>query len=110
MKKTLCLLMLVTSISVNLCAQSGDKTFEVPDHIIFNRKFTINLDNKNKLVIRLSDINDLQQLSNLDSLVQVFLRDTGPLKDSLTDELSAKRIDYVSDAQNRKKIRLVQYP
>ena len=110
MKKTFCWWMLVTSISVNLCAQSGDKTFEVPDHIIFNRKFTINLDNKNQLVIRLSDINDLQQLSNLDSLVQVFLRDMGPLKDSLTDELSAKRIDYVSDAQYRKKIRLVQYP
>jgi hypothetical protein len=110
MKKTFCLWMLLTSISVNLCAQSKDKTFEVPDYIIFNRKFTINLDNKNTLVIRLSDINDLKQLSNLDSLVQVFLRDIGPLKDSLTDELSAKRIDYVTDVQNRKKIRLLQYP
>jgi hypothetical protein len=35
--------------------------------------------------------------------VQVFLRAYRALKDSLTDELSAKRIDYVSDAQNRKK-------
>ena len=75
--------MLLLSVPVTLCAQSDDKTFEVPDHIIFNRKFTINLDNKNKLIIRLSDINDLQQLSNLDSLVHVFLRDIEPLKDSL---------------------------
>jgi hypothetical protein len=110
MKKTGLFWMLLLGIPVTLCAQSEDKTFEVPGHIIFNRKFTINLDNKNTLVIRLSDINDLQQLSNLDSLIQVFLNDTAPLKDSLTNELSAKRIDYVTDAQNRKKIRLLQYP
>ena len=109
MKKTVCFLMLL-SITVTLCAQSEDKTFEVPDYIIFNRKFTINLDNKNKLVIRLSDINDLRQLSNIDSLVQVFLKDIWSLKDSLTNELSSKRIDYVADGQNRKKIRLLEYP
>jgi len=109
MKRTFCLLMFLAGISVNLCAQSGDKAFEVPDYIIFNRKFSINLDNKNKLEIRLSDISDLDRLANLDSLLEVFLRDLAPLKDSLTDELSAKRIDYVGDAQNRKKIRLLQY-
>jgi hypothetical protein len=109
MKKTVCLLMLL-GITVTLCAQAEDKTFEVPDYIIFNRKFTINLDNQNKLVIRLMDMNDLQQLGNLDSLVQIFLRDTRPLKDSFTNELSAKRIDFITDAQNRKKIRLLQFP
>lgn len=110
MKKTVCLLMLFISISVTLYAQTSDKTFEVPDYIIFNRKFTINLDNRNKLVIRLSDISDLQRLSDLDSLMKVFLNDMEPLKDSLTGDLTAKRIDYVIDAQNRKKIRLLQYP
>jgi hypothetical protein len=109
MKKILCLLMLFISISATLCAQTGDKTFEVPDYIIFNRKFTINLDSRNKLVIRLSDMNDLERLSNLDSLMKVFLNDMEPLKDSLGNELTAKRIDYVID-QNRKKIRLLQYP
>ena len=102
--------MLMAGILVNLCAQTGDKAFEVPEYIIFNRKFFINLDNKNKLVIRLSDINDLERLTNLDSLLEVFFKDVAPLKDSLTDDLSAKRIDYVADAQNRKKIRLLQYP
>ena len=102
--------MLMAGILVNLCAQTGDKAFEVPEYIIFNRKFFINLDKKNKLVIRLSDINDLERLTNLDSLLEVFFKDVAPLKDSLTDDLSAKRIDYVADAQNRKKIRLLQYP
>jgi hypothetical protein len=102
--------MLLSGILVNLCAQSGNKAFEVPEYIIFNRKFTINLDNKNKLVIWLSDIKDLDRLANLDSLLEAFLKDVTPLKDSLVDELSAKRIDYVTDAQNRKKIHLVQYP
>ena len=102
--------MLFISITATLCAQSGDKIFEVPGHIIFNRKFTINLDNRNKLVIRLSDINDLERLINLDSLMKVFLNDIEPLKDSLTGDLNAKRIDYVIDAQNLKKIRLLQYP
>ena len=102
--------MLLAGITVNLCAQSGSKAFEVPDYIIFNRKFTVNLDNKNKLVMWLSDINDLERIANLDSLLEIFLKDITPLKDSLAGELSAKRIDYITDAQNRKKIRLLQYP
>ncbi len=108
--KTFSWLMLFISITVTVFAQSGDKTFEVPDHIIFNRQFTINFDNRNKLVIRLSDINDLERLANLDSLTKVFLNDIEPLKDSLAGDLNAKRIDYVTDAQNLKKIRLLQYP
>lgn len=110
MNKTSILWMLLLGIPVTLFAQSDDRTFEVPGHIIFNRKFTINLDNKNSFVIRLSDINDLQKLGNVDSLLQVFLNDMTPLKDSMGNEFNAKRIDYVTDAQNRKKIRLLQYP
>jgi len=102
--------MLLVGIAVNLCAQSANKAFEVPDYIIFNRKFTIDLGNKNKLVMMLSDINDLERLANLDSLLEIFLKDITPLKDSLADDLSAKRIDYVIDIQNRKKILLLQYP
>jgi hypothetical protein len=109
MKRTFCLLMLLVGISVNLCAQSN-KAFEVPDYIIFNRKFSIDLGNKNKLVMMLSDINDLERLSNLDSLLEAFLKDITLLKDSLADELSAKRIDYINDVQNRKKIHIIQYP
>ena len=109
MKRTFCVLMLLAGIPGSLCAQQGDKAFEVPDYVIFNRRFTINLDNKNTLEIRLSDIRDLDRLANLDSLLEVFFKDIAPLKDSLADDFSAKRIDYITDAHNRKKIRLLQH-
>src|SRR5450432_1704035 len=112
MKKTICLLMLFTSIAGSLCAQSGnksDKTFEVPENIVFNRRFRIDLGKGNKMQIEVSDISDLDRLTGLDSLLQTFLEDIAPLKDSLSDPLTAKRIDYITDAQGRKKIRFQQF-
>lgn len=104
--------MLLTSITVSLCAQTenkADKAFEVPSNIIFNRRFTIDLANGNKMQVALSDIADLEKLSNIDSLLQVFFKDIEPIKDSISDPLTAKRIDYITDAQGRKKIRLQQH-
>ena len=111
MKKTITLLMLLTSITANLCAQSNrsDKSFEVPANIIISRRFFINLDKNNKLQIDLTDINDLNVVANIDSLLQVFLADIEPLKDSVADPLTSKRIDYFTDAQGRKKIRFQQF-
>ncbi len=112
MKKTICLLMLLTSITASLCAQSNsktDKAFEVPENIVFNRRFYFDLDKGNKMIIELSDIADLERLSNIDSLLQAYLQDISYLKDSLTNPLTAKRIDYITDVQNRKKIRLQQF-
>ena len=51
MKKTICVLMLLTSITGSLCAQStnkSDKAFEVPENIIFNRRFMIDLEKEIK--------------------------------------------------------------
>ena len=112
MKKLFLLWMLITSITLNLCAQSNnkpDKTFEVPENVVFNRKFDVDLGNGNKMQILLSDINDLKTIGNIDSILQVFLEDIRPLKDSFTDLLSAKRIDYIIDVKGRKKIRLQQH-
>ena len=112
MKKTLCFLMLFTSITTNLCAQSNsksDKSFEVPENIIFNRRFMVDLNNGNKMQIELSDLSDLDRLANIDSLLQIFLQDIAPLKDSLADPLTAKRIDHITDAQGRKKMRFQQF-
>ncbi len=110
MKKTICLLVLLTSITEILCAQSNrsDKAFEVPENIIINRRFWVNLDKGNKMQIELTDINDLNAVANIDSLLQTFLIDIAPLKDSLSDPLTSKRIDYITDAQGRKKIRFQQ--
>jgi len=112
MKKTIIVLMLFISIQPNLCAQSGsktDKAFGIPSDIIINRRFYINLGKGNKLEIELTDITDLQRIANIDSVLKVFIENITPLKDSLSDPLTSKRIDYVTDAQGRKKIRLQQF-
>jgi hypothetical protein len=110
MKKLFALTMLSTSITVNLCAQksASDKTFEVPDYIVISRKFEFKLDKGNKMKLELSALADLERVSNVDSLLRIFLLDIAPLKDSLSDALTSKRVDHVTDAQGRKKIRLSQ--
>src|ERR1043166_5309747 len=113
MKKTFIVLVLLTSALANLCAQQKtkeDKAFEVPENIIINRRFYIDLDKGNKLTIELTDITDLQRIANIDSLLKIFASDLAPLKDSLSDPITSKRIDYVTDAQGRKKIRILRYP
>jgi hypothetical protein len=112
MKKTFIVLMLSISILAELCAQSKskeDKAFEIPENIIINRRFYIDLEKGNKLTIEVTDITDLQRIANIDSLLKVFASDLTPLKDSLLDPLTSKRIDYVTDAQGRKKIRILKY-
>ena len=104
--------MLSTSIAAGLCAQPNNKTdkaFDVPPNIIINRRFYINLDKGNKMQIELTDITDLNSLINIDSLLQVFAEDIAPLKDSISDPLTSKRIDYLTDAHGRKKIRIQQF-
>jgi len=112
MKKIIIVLMLLVSIMSELCAQSNskaDKAFEVPSDIIINRRFYINLDKGNKLEIEVTDITDLERIANIDSLLKIFIADITSLKDSLADPLTSKRIDYVTDAEGRKKIRLQQF-
>jgi hypothetical protein len=111
MKKTICLLMLICSITGVVCAQekkaltNEDKTFELPANKI-TRRFWIELDKGNKMQVELRNIKDLEHFANVDSLIRMFLQDLSPLKDSLSDELSYKRIDYVIDAAKAKKIRI----
>ena len=104
--------MLFISILPQLCAQSKskeDQAFEIPENIIISSRFYIDLERGNKLTIELTDISDLQKVANIDSLLTVFMSDLKPLKDSLSDPLASKRIDYVIDVQGRKKIRIQQY-
>lgn len=112
MKKIIIVLMLLVSVTQELCAQSGDnadKAFEIPGDIIVHRRFYIDLGKGNKLEIEVTDITDLDRIANMDSLLNIFITDITPLKDSLSNPLTAKRIDYVTDAQDRKKMRLQQF-
>ena len=111
MKKTLALAVLLISIASSLIAQSNlsDKAFAVPDHILIIRKYDIKLDKGNTARIELSAFEDLQAVANIDSLLTGFLQDIATLKDSLNNPLTSKRIDHVTDAQGRKKIRFQQF-
>ncbi len=112
MEKIISLLMLFTSIAGSLCAQTNsnnDKTFEVPRDIIINRRFYINLDKGNKMKIELTDITDLDKLDNIDSILKIFIKDVTPLKDSFSDPITTKRLDYVIDTMGRTKIRFQQF-
>jgi hypothetical protein len=105
------LLVLSISITAKLCAQDEfstaktSKTFEMQPDAVRNR-FFVALDKGNKLQIELSNMDDLEKLSNIDSLLKIYLRDIKPFKDSLSDELSSKRIDYLVDATTGNKIRI----
>ncbi len=113
MKKLLILLVLGTSTLTQLYAQQTgleDPAYRLPKDIVVNRRFEIDLGKHNRLQIELTDINDLKSISPIDSLLRVFVSDITPLKDSLSDPLTTKRIDYVTDARGRKRVRLLQYP
>jgi hypothetical protein len=112
MKKAVCLLMLVTSITGNIFAQDhktkSDKTFDLPSNFAA-RRFIVDLGKGNTMQIELNNMEDLERFANLDSILQVFLTDMEPLKDSLGDELLSRRIDYTVDSMGRKKIRIQQF-
>lgn len=112
MKNTICLLMLVTSITAIAFAQNNptksDKTFDFPiGHA--SRRFTVDLGKGNRMQIELKDMEDLNRFTNMDSVIRVFLADIEPLRDSLGDELLSKRIDYTTDSLGRTKIRIQQF-
>lgn len=112
MKKIIALLMLVTGITGKVFAQAktsmADKTFEPPVNSIASRYF-VDLGKGNKMELEMSDMNDIRYIKNVDSMLRAFLRDMQPLKDSLTDDVTSRRIDYVVDSMGRKKIRIQQY-
>jgi hypothetical protein len=105
-------MMLVTSITGNIFAQErisgADKVFDLPANFP-QRRFTVDLRKGNTMQIELSNMDDLQKFSNLDSIIRVFLTDIEPLRDSLGDELLSRRIDYTADSMGRKKIRIQQF-
>lgn len=85
----------------------ADETFDLsPGHA--SRRFVFDLGKGNKMQIELSDMDDLNRFTNMDSVIRTFLADIEPLKDSLGDELLSRRIDYTVDSVGRKKIRIQQ--
>ena len=124
MKKLMTVLGLLLSITGTLCAQENDHTEMTaatykalsPDDRLFTPwpysfgiDYTITLGRGNKLRIELANGYDLHTFENLDSLLMIFLGDLKPLRDSLADPMTAKRIDYLIDTSGHKKLRIRQY-
>jgi hypothetical protein len=124
MQKLMTVLGLLLSITGTLYAQENDHaemttgTYRAlsPDDRLFTPwpysfgiDYTITLDRGNKLRIDLANGYDLHTFENIDSLLMVFLGDLKPLRDSLSDPMTVKRIDYLIDTSGHKKLRIRQY-
>lgn len=114
MKSLIVLLVLVTGITLRTFAQ--DELLPPPPANVFDiapeyfkRKFTIDLEKGNRMQVEAVEMEDLDQFSNVDSLLRLFLQDIQLFKDSLSNELTAKRIDYVIDPAGKNKIRIQSF-
>lgn len=112
MIRTICLLMLFTSIAGTSIAQQAapkkEQIFDLPADFA-HRRFTIDLGDGNKMQVELVDMEDLKKVQNMDSIISVFLSSLQPLKDSLGEELQSRRIDYINDTAATKKIRIQRF-
>ncbi|HEV3324026.1 MAG TPA: hypothetical protein VG052_00425 [Puia sp.] len=113
-KITVALLSLLLSAAGTLCAQDndrpspGDRLFNPPPQAI-GINYQVQLGNGNILRIDLANGYDLRFFKNIDSLLMVFLNDMKAFRDSLTDPLTVKHIDYLIDTSGKKKLRIRQY-
>ncbi|MFT3980590.1 MAG: hypothetical protein QM687_08985 [Ferruginibacter sp.] len=106
--KHLFVMLLLGSIAQQGFAQNN-YPFDIPANST-NRLFWVELGNGNKMEVHVNNIDDLDKLQNMDSLIYGFLKDLNNFRDSLQNELAVKRVDYnVDDADNRK-LRITQYP
>ena len=112
-KKLVLMLGILLGIAGTACAQQtrnaaptvDDQFFDLP-HFSIGQAYHIDLGKGNYLELELTDMTQLSRFLNLDSLLLVFLSDMKPFKDSLTDLLSGKRIDYLMDTAGRKMVRI----
>jgi hypothetical protein len=75
----------------------------------FHTRFLIRLEKENKVRLDLLEHKDLARLPDIDSLLRIFIQDMVPFRDSLSDELTTKRIDYKVDSSGRREIRIRQF-
>ena len=82
-----------------------DRFFDLP-HYSIEEAIHIDLGKGNYLELELPAGDQLSRFRNFDSLLLVFLIDMKPFRDSLSDPLSGKRVDYRIDTAGRKMVRI----
>lgn len=88
---------------------SPDNRLFTPAPYSIGVDYMINLGRGNKFMMSLANGYDLTSFGNIDSLLALFLIDLKPLRDSLADPMTVKRIDYLIDTSGHKKLRILQY-
>lgn len=72
-------------------------------------RFDISLSKGNHLQIFLNRFNDIYYLQNIDSILNVYLNDIKPFKDSLSNELNSRRINYIISTNGTRIIHLLRH-
>jgi hypothetical protein len=115
--KRLCMTLLFAAIGNFLPAQEYYGPGSVPaSETIFNSPppgykrthFDFLLPNNNRMVIEIFQVSQLRTIPNLDSLFRKIWADLEPLRDSLTDPLVIRRVDYVATGKDVK-IRIIKH-
>ncbi len=115
MKKIIWLLALGMSAGLAAFAQeerplsNTDKAFEAPAKSVTMR-MRVDLGKGNAMQVEICYQRDLEYARNLDSLVRILMHDITVFKDSLSDELAVRRIDYKITSPDKKQVRIVKYP
>ena len=96
-------------IIVQCSAQNAPvNIYEVPPYLI-GKKFEVDLGKGNKMFIELSKLSLLSNIKNLDSIVDQFLINVIPLKDSFADQKIQYKIDYLMMDVERAALKLTKY-
>lgn len=115
--KRLCMMLLLAATGNFLPAQQYYGMSSMPaSEIIFNSPapgfrrphFEFLLPNNNRMIIEIFQVNQLNTIPNLDSLFRKIWADLEPLRDSLSDPLMNRRVDYVMTSTDTK-IRIKKY-
>jgi hypothetical protein len=117
--KKLIVLMLLTSITGHSSAQydrtanlipstNTERIFNNPAPGKLQKRFEFLLGKGNKMVLELTNINQIDQLVNPDSLVSKVWSALQPFYDSLSKPLTSRRIDYIYAGVDEK-VRISEY-
>ena len=110
-KKFATMLGMLLGITGILCAQQKpgdtpeDRVFELP-YLSIGAAWHFDLGKGNYFELELTDRSQLSRFQNIDSLLITFLSDMKPFRDSLSDPVTGKRIDYLIDSVGRKMVHI----
>ena len=108
MKKILFFVILLTGITKAKHAHAQNNNnlvFDVPAEK-FTRQFTVELDRKNSMQVSVTSMQVLDYISNIDSILKVFMSELRLISDSLPLRTIPLRIDYNMDVPTVKKLRV----